>query len=132
MRRQGRRTDDEQPGRHADGMTHTNAPVLAGGTLRTSSGRDTNIRGANLAADDVVMDVGRNLNVASLQDSSSMESSSWSVGGGIGMGLGNFFDLPESLFGLPLAANSGGISGGLHAGYGEGWGDSLWVEGRTA
>jgi filamentous hemagglutinin len=109
----------------ADGMTHTNALVLAGGKLQTRSGRDTNVRGANLAADEVAMDVGGNLNVASLQDTSSMESSFWSVGGGINMGLGNFFDLPELLFGLPLAANSGGISGSLHAGYGEGWGDSL-------
>lgn len=66
--------------------------MLAGEKLTTVSGQDTTVAGANLTGKDVDMTVGRNLTVASKQDTSSSSSSSYNVGGGMTMGYGAAWD----------------------------------------
>ncbi|MDR2695167.1 MAG: hemagglutinin repeat-containing protein, partial [Deltaproteobacteria bacterium] len=100
-------------------------------TLNTRSGNDTNIIGANLLADRVRMDVGNNLTVASLQDTSSTKGSSWGLGGGISIGLGKFFNLPAWDF-PGYFSNGSGLGGNINASYGEGFSRGRWVEGQTS
>lgn len=68
----------------ADGedLTHSNTYVSAGNTLSLTSGSDTNLKGAVASGKQVVADIGGDLNLESLQDSSSYKSkqSSASVG----------------------------------------------------
>ncbi len=68
----------------ADGedLTHSNTYVSAGNTLSLTSGGDTSLKGAVASGKQVVADVGGDLNLESLQDSSSYKSkqSSASVG----------------------------------------------------
>ncbi|MCD6034260.1 MAG: hypothetical protein K0R63_1, partial [Rickettsiales bacterium] len=67
----------------SDGTAYTNASLVAGGNIVTYSGRDTNIAGANFLAGEILsMDVGRALNVATLQNS--MQSKSYSASVTIG------------------------------------------------
>ena len=82
-------------GNEADGNSHRyiNAKVLAGEKLTTVSGQDTTVAGANLTAKDVDMTVGRNLTVASKQDTSSSSSSSYNAGGGFTTGYGAAWDI---------------------------------------
>lgn len=63
-----------------DGKEHTNAVVTAGDTLHISSGRDTNVKVAHLEGDKVWLDVGRDLNVESPQNSYDYNNSSWNAG----------------------------------------------------
>ena len=71
-------------GEVADGTYHTNenAKLVAGEKLTTVSGQDTSVAGGNLTGKDVDMHVGRNLNVASVQNSSSFDRSNFNVGAG--------------------------------------------------
>jgi hypothetical protein len=96
----------------SDASTWTNSQVIAGGDLVTRSGRDTTIRGANLFADRVFMDVGGDLTVASLQDSLRAGNSHWSAGGSVTVG-----------YGLSVSA---------HLGFGEGKTSSDWVGQQTS
>jgi filamentous hemagglutinin len=68
--------------------TRHNAEITAGGVLKTVSGRDTTISGANLLGDQVDMRAGRNLRVESVKDraQSSSRTSSANVTGTIGFG----------------------------------------------
>ena len=75
-----------------ESLTYTNTQVRAGGTASVQSAGDTTLRGATIVADTVKADVGGNLSIESLQDTSRYEehsrSSGWSVtapitGGGI-------------------------------------------------
>ncbi|WP_281171064.1 hemagglutinin repeat-containing protein, partial [Desulfovibrio cuneatus] len=68
--------------------SHTNALIVAGDTLYTSSGRDTTVAGAHLEGDRVWMDVGRDLTVASLQDQYDSKNYSWSAGADVTVGYG--------------------------------------------
>lgn len=63
-------------------VTHTNARVDAGNTLALISGRDTNLKGAVATGKQVIADVGRDLNIESLQDTSTyaVDEKSMSVG----------------------------------------------------
>ena len=74
----------------ADGTSHTNknAKLVAGEKLTTVSGQDTSVAGGNLTGKDVDMHVGRNLNVASVQNSSSFDRSNFNVGAGATIGYG--------------------------------------------
>lgn len=67
---------------NADGseVTHDNTVVTATGTLTLRSGADTNLRGAELAGDTVVADIGGDLNIQTLQDTSRYESDQKSSG----------------------------------------------------
>ena len=64
----------------SSGLKHDNAKLAAGEKLTTVSGQDTTVAGGNLTAKDVDMTVGRNLTVASVQDSSSSHSDSYNAG----------------------------------------------------
>ena len=55
---------------HGGDVSFTNTQVQAGNTATLQSGGDTNVEGAVVAANSVVANVGANLNIESLQDSS--------------------------------------------------------------
>ena len=72
----------------SSGLKHDNAKLAAGEKLTTVSGQDTTVAGGNLTAKDVDMTVGRNLTVASVQDSSSSHSDSYNAGASATVGYG--------------------------------------------
>jgi hypothetical protein len=73
----------------SDSTTYTNANLQAGGNIVTQSGRDTNIAGANLVAGKLLaMDVGRALNVTTLQNSTQSESYGGSIQVGANRSVG--------------------------------------------
>ena len=82
----GSTSDDEY-------ANYMNSHIFAGDTLSTSSGRDTNVIGANLEADRVWMDVGNNLTVASIQDTYDSKSQSWNAGVNVTIGYGYHMNL---------------------------------------
>jgi len=73
---------------NADGsdVSWTNTHVEAGNTLALQSGGDTTLKGAVASGKQVVADVGGNLNVESLQDTSSYESKQKSISGSVTIG----------------------------------------------
>jgi len=60
--------------------TYTNTTVQAGNTASLSSGNDTTLKGAAVTAKQVVADVGGNLNIETLQDTSTYKENSSSSG----------------------------------------------------
>ncbi|MCQ4317772.1 hemagglutinin repeat-containing protein [Stutzerimonas zhaodongensis] len=66
-------------------VTHTNARVDAGNTLALISGRDTNLKGAVATGKQVIADVGRDLNIESLQDTSTYKVDEKSMGFGVSL-----------------------------------------------
>ncbi|KOC19023.1 hypothetical protein GL58_25825 [Comamonas testosteroni] len=82
-----------------DDLTHTNTHIAAGNSVTLQSGGDTDLKGAVVSGKQVVADVGGNLHIESLQDSSSYASRNQSAGG----------SLTISPAGVP-------IGGGLNAG----------------
>lgn len=74
------------------------------------------------------MGVGNNLNISSLQETSSSKNSAWGIGGGIGFDLSGF--LPESIFD-PLLTSFGN-SLDANVSYGQGYSDGRWVGNQTA
>lgn len=80
---------------NADGSsrstTHTHSLVQAGnGKLSIKSNKDTTVKGAQVEGKDVALDVGGDLNVASVQNTSSSESQSngYSIGASTGFNKG--------------------------------------------
>ncbi len=69
--------------------TFTNTQIQAGNTATLSSGGDTTLKGAVVAANTVKATVGGNLNIESLQDTSTYASSQQSIGGSVSIGYGN-------------------------------------------
>lgn len=69
-------------------VTWTNTRVSAGDRLTLESGGDTNLRGAVASGKQVVADVGGNLNIESLQDTSTFKSKDSNVGGSVTVGAG--------------------------------------------
>src|SRR5690606_31539858 len=71
----------------ADGedLTHSNTHVMAGNTLSLISGGDTNLKGAVASGKKVVADIGGDLNLESLQDTSSYKSKQSSTGVGLSL-----------------------------------------------
>jgi filamentous hemagglutinin len=67
---------------------YTNSQVKAGQQITVTSGGDTTLQGAVVKADQVKADVGGNLNIASLQDTSTYTSEQKSMGGSISVGFG--------------------------------------------
>ncbi|WP_039051213.1 hemagglutinin repeat-containing protein [Comamonas thiooxydans] len=82
-----------------DDLTHTNTHIAAGNSVTLQSGGDTHLKGAVVSGKQVIADVGGDLNIESLQDSSSYASRNQSAGG----------SLTISPVGVP-------IGGGLNAG----------------
>ncbi|MCW8197320.1 filamentous hemagglutinin N-terminal domain-containing protein [Verminephrobacter aporrectodeae subsp. tuberculatae] len=74
----------------ADGndVAWTNTHVDAGNQLSIRSGGDTTLQGAVASGKQVIADVGGNLKIESLQDTSQFASTQQSVGGSISVGVG--------------------------------------------
>ncbi|MBD9398679.1 hemagglutinin repeat-containing protein [Pseudomonas sp. PDM11] len=66
-------------------ITHSNTRVDAGNTLLLQSGRDTNLKGAVATGKQVVANVGRDLNIESLQDTSTYKVDEKSMGVGLSL-----------------------------------------------
>ena len=73
---------------NADGsdVSYSNTHIEAGNTLALQSGGDTTLKGAVASGKQVVADVGGNLNIESLQDTSSYESKQKSISGSVTLG----------------------------------------------
>ena len=69
-------------------VTWTNTHVNAGNQLKLESGGDTNLKGAVASGKQVVADVGGNLNMESLQDTSTFHSKDQSIAGSVTVGYG--------------------------------------------
>jgi filamentous hemagglutinin len=74
----------------ADGndVTWTNSHATAGNSLVIESGGDTNLKGAVASGKQVVGDIGGNLNIESLQDTSKYHSKDQSASGSVTVGYG--------------------------------------------
>ncbi|CAM4016641.1 Filamentous haemagglutinin FhaB/tRNA nuclease CdiA-like TPS domain-containing protein [Bordetella tumbae] len=68
--------------------TMTNTKVTAGQKLTLQSGADTNVQGAVASGKQVVAEVGGNLSIESLQDTSTFESKHRNIGGSVVVGAG--------------------------------------------
>ena len=77
-----------------EGTFYHNAKVTAGEKLTTVSGQDTTVAGGNLTGKDVDMTVGRNLTVASKQDTGEGSSGQFTVSAGATVGYGADLKLP--------------------------------------
>lgn len=75
---------------NADGndIINTNTHVAAGDTLTIQSGGDTTLKGAVASGNQVIANVGGNLNLASLQDTSVYNSKDENIGGSVTAGFG--------------------------------------------
>ncbi|VVE37884.1 hemagglutinin repeat-containing protein [Pandoraea terrigena] len=74
----------------ADGkdVTQRNSHIVAGGVAEIASGGDTNIRGGTVVGERVVANIGGDLNIESLQDTSVYASKDQSIGGSATVGFG--------------------------------------------
>ncbi|MCW0399883.1 hypothetical protein NB688_004182 [Xanthomonas sacchari] len=73
---------------NGEDVSYTNSHVAAGNNATIISGNDTTLKGGQVSADKVIADVGGNLNIESLQDSSSYASKDKSIGGNVTFGIG--------------------------------------------
>ncbi|EIJ48486.1 hypothetical protein GWL_05200 [Herbaspirillum sp. GW103] len=73
---------------NSDGKDVSNVTtrMRAGGQAKLESGRDTNLIGATVSGEQVVANVGRDLNIASVQDTSTFKSRDQSIGGSATIG----------------------------------------------
>ncbi|MFL9954606.1 hemagglutinin repeat-containing protein [Paraburkholderia nemoris] len=65
---------------NGNGVTNRDTQINAADTVTLTSGRDTNLRGAEVAANTVDANVGRDLNIASQQDTNTYDSKQTSAG----------------------------------------------------
>lgn len=65
---------------NGQGVTNRDTQITAGDTLSMTSGRDTNLRGAEVSGNTVNASVGRDLNIASRQDTATYDSKQSSAG----------------------------------------------------
>ncbi|PRH34615.1 cell surface protein, partial [Burkholderia gladioli] len=79
---------------NGDGVTQTNTTVAAGNNLTMTSGGDTTLTGARVSGDKVKVDVGGDLTMTSLQDTSNYSSNQHNTGasGSFTFGLGGGVD----------------------------------------
>lgn len=68
-----------------DTLTHTNSHVQAGNTASLISGGDANLRGAVVSGQQVIADVGGDLNIESLQDTDTFKVDEKSMGVGLSL-----------------------------------------------
>ncbi|MDY6981392.1 MAG: hemagglutinin repeat-containing protein, partial [Pseudomonadota bacterium] len=94
-----------------DGTSYRNSHLTAGNNLAIKSGRDTRVTGATGDADNLSMDVGRDLTVASVQDIEQADGRRRDVSGRV--------------------VGGAGASVSLSVGYGETEGDKDWVTEQT-
>ena len=69
-------------------LSYSNSHVTAGNGLTITSGSDTTLQGASVSGQQVNADIGGNLHIESLQDSSHYASRQQSLGGSISVGVG--------------------------------------------
>ena len=93
--------------------------VRAGGQVNIDSGRDTNLIGATVSGDKVVADVGRDLNIASVQDTSTFKSRDQSIGGSATIGYGSGASVNASRSRVDADYASVGQQAGIMAGDGQ-------------
>ena len=74
----------------ADGrdVQHTNTRISAGNVAVLDSGGDTTLKGAVVSGEQVIAKVGGDLNIQSLQDTSTYKSRDKNVGGSVTVGIG--------------------------------------------
>ena len=115
---------------NADGedVSQRNTHVSAGNTATVISGGDTTIKGAQLSAERVVADIGGDLNIESLQDTSTYDSKSKSAGGSVTVGAGFSGSASYSSSKVSGDYASVGEQSGIFAGDG---GFDIRVEGNT-
>lgn len=66
--------------------THTNSEILAeNGTFNLNTTGDTNIKGGNVTANQVALNIGGDLNLETLQDTYEQQGSSFGLGVGVGV-----------------------------------------------
>jgi len=68
--------------------TYSNTHVTAGNALKIKSGGDTNMIGATATGQQVIADIGGDLNIASLQDTSTYDTKQQSASGSATVGVG--------------------------------------------
>jgi adhesin HecA-like repeat protein len=84
-----------------ESLTYSNTQVKAGGSASIHSGQNTTLKGATITADSIAADVGGNLAIESLQDSSEYQASSKSSGFGLSLCIPPWcIDVPVSGFSL--------------------------------
>ncbi|MCX5509187.1 hemagglutinin repeat-containing protein, partial [Pseudomonas sp. BJa3] len=94
-----------------EAQRHEQAYVYAGDQLKFTSGKDTNIKGAQVRGDEVIGRVGGDLNVASAIDTGEVKGKEFDINATVTIGPG------------------AGISGSV--GYGKTTGKTEWVEDQT-
>jgi len=87
-----------------DDIGYTNSHVTAGSQVNVHSGGDTTLKGGVIAAPTVVADIGGNLNIESLQDSSKFNSKQSSAG------LSASLCIPPACYGASTVSGSIGKS----------------------
>ena len=114
----------------ADGndVTWTNSRATAGNALVIESGGDTNVRGAMVSGKQVVADVGGNLNIESLRDTSKYHSKDQSASGSVTVGYGFSGSASVSQQKMDSDFASVGEQSGIRAGSG---GYQIDVKGNT-
>ncbi|CAG2149643.1 hemagglutinin repeat-containing protein [Cupriavidus numazuensis] len=114
----------------ADGkdVTWTNSHATAGNVVAIESGGDTNIKGAVVSGKQVVADIGGNLNVESLQDTSTYHSKEQSASGSVTVGYGFSGSASVSQQKMDSDFASVGEQSGIRAGSG---GYQIDVKGNT-
>ncbi|MBD9402830.1 hemagglutinin repeat-containing protein [Comamonas sp. CMM02] len=73
---------------NSDDVAYSNTHVNAGNTVTIQSGGDTTLKGAVVSGKQVVADVGGNLNLQSLQDTSTFSGKQQNIGGSVTVGAG--------------------------------------------
>ncbi|CAN7236396.1 hemagglutinin repeat-containing protein [Trinickia sp. LjRoot230] len=73
---------------NADASSHNNTHINASDRATLVSGGDTNVVGANVNAKRIVADIGGDLNIASMQDTSRSAAHQYSGGGGFAVSTG--------------------------------------------
>ncbi len=74
---------------NGDGLTHNETTLDAGNKVTLLSGRDTTLTGAQISADRIVADVGRDLTITSEQDSNNYKSKDQNISGGLSFTFGS-------------------------------------------
>lgn len=73
---------------NSDSVTYNNAQVSAGETLALNSGNDTNLLGANASGKEVTANIGGDLNIKSLQDTTSSNAKQSNTGTSVSIPIG--------------------------------------------
>jgi filamentous hemagglutinin len=103
---------------NSSSVYYDNTEIRAGGTFQLTTKEDATFKGANVTADKIDFEIGKNLNVISLQDEYKQN--------GENKGIGINYGHAEQSDGKSYNSPSGNLS------YGESKGESKWVNNQTA